>query len=73
MSDERPTLDQIRQWPATVSVERAATAFGVSRALAYRAIDEGRFPASTLTISGRKVVVTASIVRVLDPTREARQ
>lgn len=61
-----PTLDEIRQWPATVSVELAATAIGVSRAHAYECIKQGTFPARALQVGGRTKVITSSILAVLD-------
>lgn len=63
----RPTLDEIRCWPATVTVEQAALALGISRASAYEYIRRGTFPARSLKVSGRRVVVTASIVAALAP------
>lgn len=66
MNRPRPTLAEIRMWPATVSVERAATALGCSRGHAYEAIRTGRFPARTLRVGRRTVVVTGSIIAVLN-------
>ncbi|MBZ6252177.1 DNA-binding protein [Streptomyces olivaceus] len=61
-----PTLDEIRAWPATVPVARAATALGCSRAHMYEMIKAGRAPVRTLQLGvGRTVVLTASLVRVL--------
>jgi predicted DNA-binding transcriptional regulator AlpA len=60
-----PTLDEIRRWPATVDVPKAATAFGVSRSHAYELITLGDFPAKVLRVGGRYRVITASIVRAL--------
>lgn len=66
-----PTLDEIRAWPATVSVEVAAVALGVSKAHAYECIRTRRFPARTVPVGGRIRVITSSIVAVLDaPARE---
>lgn len=59
------TLDEIRGWPATVSVAKAATAFGISRAKAYQLVRAGRFPARTLPLGARVRVVTASILEAL--------
>lgn len=61
-----PTLAEVRSWPATVSVEVAATAVGVSRAHAYECIRRGTFPARALLVGGRTKVVTASILALLD-------
>lgn len=63
---ERPTLDEIRLWPATVSVEQSAQAYGCSRAHAYESIRAGTFPARTLRVGNRIVVVTRSILDALE-------
>lgn len=62
----RPTLAEVRKWPATVDVETAATALGVSRSTAYEAIRCGTFPVKVIPVSRRKVVVTASLVALLE-------
>lgn len=63
---KRPTLAEVRSWPATVNVEKAAAAIGVSRAHAYACIKEGTFPARALRVGKRTQVVTSSILAVLD-------
>ncbi|KDN75244.1 regulatory protein [Streptomyces olindensis] len=60
-----PTLDEIRSWPATVDVTRAAKALGISRAQMYRLIATGEAPVRVLDF-GAKRVVTASLVRLLE-------
>lgn len=62
----RPTLEEIRRWPPTVNVELSAWAFGVSRAHAYEAIRTGTYPARTLRVGNRIVVVTTSILAAID-------
>jgi predicted DNA-binding transcriptional regulator AlpA len=64
----RPTLDEIRQWPATSSVEDLAAAVGISRSGAYAAINAGTLPVRTLRVGGRIVVVTESILAILGAT-----
>lgn len=62
----QPTLAEIAdQWPASVSVPLAATAFGISRSHAYDLVVRGEFPAKVIRVGGRCRVVTASIVRAL--------
>lgn len=61
-----PTLDEIRQWPATVSVEEAASALGISRAHAYDLIKADSFPAKALPVGRRIRVTTRSILAVID-------
>ena len=63
---ERPTLDEVRRWPATVSVEQSALALGCSRSSAYDAIKTGTFPARTIRVGSRIVVATASILALLN-------
>ncbi|MGC9381589.1 DNA-binding protein [Streptomyces sp. MH13] len=60
-----PTLDEIRSWPATVDVARAASALGISRAQMYRLLQRGEAPVRVLDF-GAKRIVTASIVRLLE-------
>lgn len=62
---DRPTLEQIRRWPATVDIPTAGWAFGVSRSHAYELVARGEFPARVIRLGGRRCVVTASIVRKL--------
>lgn len=66
----RPTVDEIRAWPATVNAELAASAIGVSRAYAYECIKTGTFPARTIAVGKRIVVVTSSILAVIEGTAE---
>lgn len=65
-SQARPTLAEIRRWPATVSVEMSAAAFGCSRAHAYESIKTGTYPARTIRVGGRIAVLTSSILKALD-------
>lgn len=61
-----PTVLDIRSWPATVSPETAATAFGISRSYAYELVRRGEFPAKVISVGSRSRVITASILRALD-------
>jgi hypothetical protein len=61
-----PTLTEVRAWPAVVSVAQAATALGYSRSGLYEQIRRGEAPVRTLTCGRRVVVVTASLVRILE-------
>jgi predicted DNA-binding transcriptional regulator AlpA len=61
----RPNLAEVESWPATVNVDRAAAAVGVSRSAAYVAIRDGSFPARTIRVGERVVVVTSSLVALL--------
>jgi hypothetical protein len=62
----RPTLDEIRSWPPTVSPGQAGQAFGKSTRAIYRAIAADEFPVETIRMSGRIHVLTASLLRVLE-------
>jgi len=64
----RPTLDEIREWPPTVNVELAGRAFGVGRSTAYESIRLGTFPARVLTVRKQSLVLTSSILAVLEGT-----
>lgn len=61
----RPTLADIRKWPATVDVGRAALALGCSKSSAYESIRRGAFPAKVISVSRRKLVITASLLDLL--------
>jgi predicted DNA-binding protein (UPF0251 family) len=61
-----PTLDEIRAWPATVSVPQAATAMGISKTYLHELIKSGQSPVKVLPLSGRNRVITASLVRLLE-------
>ncbi|WP_405436685.1 helix-turn-helix domain-containing protein [Streptomyces avidinii] len=60
-----PTLAEIRQWPATVSVVQAAPALGCSKSQLYELIKRGEAPVKTLSFGRRYVVITADLVRLL--------
>jgi hypothetical protein len=62
----RPSLNQIRKWPATVSVEEGALALGSSKSTAYQAIAAGEFPVATIRVRRRLRVLTADLIRVLE-------
>lgn len=62
----RPTLAQIRRWPPTVGVPVAAPALGKSPRALYRAIASGRCPVKTITVGGRRHVLTWLLIAVLE-------
>lgn len=62
---QAPTLDEIRQWPATVDVTRAAYALGIGKTKLYDLIQRNEAPVRVLDV-GAKRVITASIVRLLE-------
>ncbi|MEV6511471.1 DNA-binding protein [Streptomyces sp. NPDC051642] len=66
-NESAPTLNEIRDWPATVSVTRAASALGCSKSHLYELVRRGDCPVRTLRLgTGRAVIVTASLVRLLE-------
>jgi predicted DNA-binding transcriptional regulator AlpA len=60
-----PTLDQVRSWPATVSLTQACRALGISRSFGYELAALDQFPARSLRIGGSVRVLTVSLVKVL--------
>lgn len=60
-----PTLDEIRQWPASVDVPKGGSAFGISRSYSYELIKRGQFPAQVIEAGGLVRVVTADILQKL--------
>ncbi|MEV6907992.1 DNA-binding protein [Amycolatopsis sp. NPDC051071] len=60
------TLEQIRQWPATVDVVTAGRPLGLGRNGAYDAVKAGDFPVRVLKIGSRYRVVTAELVALLE-------
>lgn len=60
-----PTLDEIRQWPATVDVSRAALALGIGKSKLYDLIKRGEAPVKVIDV-GAKRIVTASLVLLLE-------
>jgi hypothetical protein len=66
----RPTLAQVRKWPATVPVPDAALALGFGRASLYEAIKRGESPVKTISVQRRVVVLTADLIRVLGGEKE---
>lgn len=61
-----PTLSEVRKWPATVAVPRAATALGCSQSHLYALIKRGEAPVKTLSYGRRHVVITASLIALLE-------
>lgn len=61
-----PTLADVKDWPATVNVPKAAAALGCSRSQLYDLIARGEAPVKTLSYGRRHVVITASLVRLLE-------
>jgi predicted DNA-binding transcriptional regulator AlpA len=64
----QPTLDEIRTWPAAVSMTAGASALGISRSHGYELAQRGEFPARVVRVGGRWVVITADLIRILSPT-----
>ncbi|QDN81818.1 DNA-binding protein [Streptomyces sp. S1A1-7] len=62
---QRPTLADIRTWPATVSVPKGAQALGCSANHLHDRIRRGDSPVKTLQFGARNVVITADLLRVL--------
>lgn len=67
-STPRPTIGQVRRWPATVNVEQGALALGVSRSALYQSIADGACPVETIMVGRRVKVLTHSLISVLEGT-----
>lgn len=65
LTAERPTLEQVRQWPATVGIPKASAALGISRSHGYELASAGEFPARLIRAGGRVVVITADLIKLL--------
>ncbi|MEU5737035.1 DNA-binding protein [Streptomyces tendae] len=61
-----PTLAEVRHWPAVVNVGQAAQALGLSRSKLYALIRQDAAPVRSIRYGTRVVIVTASLVRVLE-------
>ncbi|MFD8261673.1 helix-turn-helix domain-containing protein [Streptomyces griseoluteus] len=66
MGEQPATLDEVRTWPALVSIAQAARALGVSTPTAYRLHRRDDFPVPVLRVAGRRRVRTADLVRYLE-------
>lgn len=66
-----PTLDEIRTWPAAISIPVACTAYGFSRSHGYELAHRGEFPARLIRAGSRWVVVTADLIRCLSAGEDA--
>lgn len=61
-----PTLADVRTWPATVPVPKAASALGCSRSHLYEQIKRGEAPVRVLSFGRRHVVITQSLIQLLE-------
>ncbi|MFG3189250.1 helix-turn-helix domain-containing protein [Streptomyces omiyaensis] len=61
-----PTLEEVRKWPATCEVTKAAQALGISRAKLYAQIKSGDEPVKVLRFGRSVRVITADLVRLLE-------
>ncbi|MFE9003242.1 DNA-binding protein [Streptomyces sp. NPDC007875] len=61
-----PTLAEIRKWPATVPVPQAALALGCSKSHLHELIKRGEAPVRTIPFGRRHVVITQSLVTLLE-------
>ncbi|MGW2565802.1 DNA-binding protein [Streptomyces sp. NPDC001537] len=64
---EPATLDEVRTWPALVSLTQAARALGIGRTTAFTLAARGAFPVPVVRVVGRRQQVrTADLVRYLE-------
>ncbi|MFI8529050.1 helix-turn-helix transcriptional regulator [Streptomyces aquilus] len=66
MGEDPATLDEVRTWPALVSLAQAARALGIGTTTAYDWHRRGEFPVPVLKVGGRQKVRTADLVRYLE-------
>lgn len=62
---ERPTLEEVRTWPPTVSIPSASAALGFSRSHGYELATRDEFPAKLIRAGGRLLVITADLIKLL--------
>lgn len=71
-----PTLDEIREWPATVPLTQACDAFDIGKSFGYELAKRGQFPARVIEMGSgerkRRVCVTASIIAALQDDGDAQ-
>ncbi|MFF0094181.1 helix-turn-helix transcriptional regulator [Streptomyces canus] len=63
---EPATLDEVRTWPALVTLAQAARALGIGRTTAFTLAARGEFPVPVLRVVGRQKVRTADLIRYLE-------
>lgn len=71
MSRPTPTLHEVRDWPATVSITQAATALGISTSHLYALAGQDAAPCRIIRIGARYRVSTASLVALLEDAAAA--
>jgi hypothetical protein len=64
---EPMTVEDLRRLPVTVDLLTAATLLGIGRTRAYELARRGEFPCKLLRVGARYRVVTADLLRLLDP------
>lgn len=67
--ESTPTLEDIRTWPPTVPVGRAAGPIGISPSWLYQLIAEGNEPCKVLRLGpgrSRVRILTSSLVSLLE-------
>ncbi|MEU8866913.1 helix-turn-helix transcriptional regulator [Streptomyces umbrinus] len=63
---EPATLDEVRAWPALVSLTQAARALNISRTTAFTLAARGQFPVPLERALGQQRVRTADLIRYLE-------
>lgn len=62
---KRRTLAEIAASAATITVSQACADLGISVSHGYALIASGNYPAKVITVGGRRLVLTASLVELL--------
>jgi len=68
MDGRTETLDDVRGWPAMVSMADAARALRISKSHGYQLARDGEFPCRVVHLGGSVRVVTASLIALLEGT-----
>lgn len=72
MSKQPVDLAAIKSWPPTVSVPTAGSTVNLGENASYNAYHRGDFPFKVLRVGRKLRVVTADIIRQLDPDGTTR-
>lgn len=71
MDSRTVTLDEVRGWPALVSMADAARVLRISKSHGYQLARDDAFPCRVLHLGGSVRVVTASLIALLEGQTDA--
>lgn len=70
---QTPTLEDIRQWPATCSVVSAGAALRMGRNKSYDMARRNKFPIPVVALGRRYQCVTSDLIRFLEGEKTETQ